>query len=123
MNSRRLCNVIGFLAIIMVAFALIGCSAKEETQSTDIEAMAQEDVYSYSFDIIGGKDVMPLTGYFGPCLPMQNYGGNNQPSTLTDEWYQAVAECGINVLPYPQIDYATAPDATMKMLDLADKGS
>lgn len=120
-KNRKLRIVAGSLAMVMAISSLMGCSAKKETVSVDIKPMEAEEIYSYSFDMIGGSDVMPLTGYFGPCLPMQSYGGNNQPSSLTDEWYQAVVDCGINVLTYPQIDYKSAPEATMKMLDLAEK--
>lgn len=104
----------------MTLLASTGCSQKEQ-EAVAIEDMETEAVPSYSFDYIGGKDVMPIIGYYGPYLTMHSYDGNNFKGTLTDEYYQAIADCGINILSYPQIDYQTAPKSVMKMLDLADK--
>lgn len=125
MKSKVMRAVSVVMCSAMVLGLLSGCEQKSSDEKAKkdvvIKDMEQEEVPVYSFDYIGGNDVMPLLGYFGPYLTMHSYDGNNFPGTLTDEFYQAVADCGINVLSYPQIDYATAPESTMKMLDLADK--
>ena len=115
---RRLSSV---LVTILVLTGTAGCSQLTHKKTSSIEPMEVEEVASYSFDIIGGNDVMPLVGYYGPYRTSYGYNGNNFADNLTDEWYQTVADCGINVLSNPQIDYASAPDAVMKSLDLAAK--
>lgn len=107
-------------AAVLAMLVLSGCGGQEK-EVVDVQPMEQEEVYTYSLDAIGGTDVMPIAGYYGPCLPMHSYGGSTQPSNLTEEWYQAVADCGINLLSNPQIDYAVAPNAVMKSLELAAK--
>lgn len=125
MKSRHLRSVFSILGIAMLLGTATGCAQKksEEAEYKDvvIEDMEAEKAVAYSFDFIGGNDVMPILGYYGPYLSMHSYDGNNFPGTLTDEWYQAVADCGINVLSYPQIDYSNSPKSVMKMLDLAQK--
>lgn len=123
MKNKYIRCIAGLVCVAMMTSMLSGCAQKtdEEAKVVNIEPMEIEEVPSYSFDYIGGKDVMPLTGYFGPCQVSYSYDGNNQPSNLTDEYFKAIAECGINVMTYPQIDYKTAKSSVMKMLDLADK--
>ena len=60
----------------MPLLASTGCSQKEK-EAVVIEDMETEAVPSYSFDYIGGKDVMPIIGYYGPYLTMHSYDGNN----------------------------------------------
>ena len=117
MKSKYLRGISSVLAAVFLLTGVTGCSQK----TASIEPMEIEEVFSYSFDAIGGKDVMPLIGFHGPYRTSYGYNGNNFADNLTDEWYQAVADCGINVLSAPRIDYASAPDAVMKSLNLAAK--
>ena len=109
--------------MVVVLSIASGCALerRKDNQTVDIAPMEIEEVNVYSFDYIGGQDVMPIIGYYGPCPYMYSYDGNNQPSGVTDEYYQMIAESGINILSYPQNDYKTQPENVMKMLDLAHK--
>lgn len=117
MKNKYVRGISSVLATVLLLTGMTGCSSK----SASVEPMEIEEVYSYSFDAIGGKDVMPLIGFHGPYRTSYGYNGNNFADNLSDEWYQAVADCGINVLSAPRMDYASAPDAVMKSLDLAAK--
>lgn len=123
MKNKYLSLIFKIVCVSFVMIMTTGCAGQASKQTADvtIEPMEIEEVASYSFDYIGGKDVMPLLGYYGPCLSPHSYDGNNFPSELTDEYYQMIADCGINVISYPQINYATAKQSVMKMLDLAEK--
>ena len=123
MRNKRLRILCGAMAMLMAFASLTGCSKvdDEETVQVDIEPMEIEEPAVYSFDIIGGNDVMPLIGYHAPLPAMTSYNGNSQPTTATEQFYADMAECGINVLSQPLIDYATAPKTYQKMLDWAYK--
>lgn len=121
MKNKYLHRISSVLAVCLVITLLSGCGQTSVAETNKIEPMEAEKVLSYSFDITGGDDVMPLVGYYGPYRTPYGHNGNGFADNLTDEWYQAVAECGINVISYPQIDYASAPDAVMKSLELAEK--
>lgn len=107
----------GALATVMAVMMLSGCSDREVA----VEPMEREEVASHSFDIIGGDDVMPLGGYYMPLMSVYSINGNSMPDYLTDEYFQMIADSGVNLIPYPITDYANNPAAVMKSLDLAEK--
>lgn len=109
----------GILVAAMVISMVAGC--KKETVKQEIEPMEKEEVAKYSFDVIGGDDVMPLAGYYMPLSSIHSVDGNAMPDYLTDEYFQMIADCGVNLITYPTVDYAAAPSVVKKSLDLAEK--
>lgn len=110
------------LAVTMTA-SCVGCTPKNsegQDQTVVIEPMEAEESYALSFDIIGGKDVMPVGGFFGP-YSATNFSPNAQtiPDFFTDEYMQALADCGVNLLPHTDTD--TSGDLGTKLLDLGEK--
>ena len=85
------------------------------------EDMEKEPVYSLSFDFIGGKDVMPLGGYYGPMPSNYSYNGNSLTDYITDDFYQMIADAGLNLIHHSYTDYATAPQLVRKNLELGEK--
>ena len=66
---------------------------------------------------IGGKDVMPITGYFGPYP----HDYEHLPDYFTDEIYQLISEAGINLMVYSAADYASNPELVEKNLMFGEK--
>ena len=63
---NRSCSILLLATMILTN---VGCTSeqeKQEEQKITIEPMEIEEVHSYSFDFIGGKDVMPLVGFYAP---------------------------------------------------------
>ena len=79
--------------------------------------MRQEESKAIVIDYIGGKDVMPLTGYFGP-YPHEHEGF---PEYFTEEIYRLTAEAGINLMVYSCADYAVTPELVEKNLEYGEK--
>ena len=52
------------LVIVTASMCSLGCVKEEEVVT--IEPMEKEEVASYSFSLIGGNDVMPIGGFYGP---------------------------------------------------------
>ena len=122
--NKKIRRIAGILAGVMILSMLVGCSQNGTVVSSkldSLEPMEAEEVYTYSFDIIGGKDVMPIGGYYGPSESAMSVNGQTAPTSITEEWYKAVAEAGINYIPYPQVAYNAKPEQYLKMLDLAQK--
>lgn len=123
------------LSIVSLSGAFFGCNAdrttndpqtEQELTETDMpkivyEPMEIEEVHSLSFDVIGGKDVMPISGYYGPYLTSYSYNGEAQPDMINDTYYRLIKECGVNVICYTPTNYASKPDAALKMLELGDR--
>lgn len=55
-------------------------------------------VSAVTYDYLGGDEVMPIVGFYGPYYgPLDN---NKRYNFLTDEIYQKIQECGINLINY-----------------------
>lgn len=83
-------------------------------------------VANYSFATIGGTDVMPIVGYYGPALTEDKTvtttsGTYTLPSHLTDAMFSKIAESGINTIGKNDLDYASSSNAVITALELAEK--
>ncbi len=111
-------KIIRVTALLLVMILLAGCAAsKEETLS----ALPQEESRAVSLDFLGGKDVMPVTGYFGPYINSYFVDGDHLADCVTDEFFQKIADMGINLITYTPTDYAVAPGVVKQILDLGEK--
>lgn len=109
-------------SVLMCAVLLMGCSASGVKESeTNAQVMEKEESNAVSISFIGGKDVMPITGYIGPYVHAYSSDGNVFPDYITDEYYQMIADAGVNLIVYSFTDYSGSPDAVTKNLELAEK--
>lgn len=118
MKSRRTRVMALLMTCTLVAGMLVGCDSKAE-QKVEIEPMEPEESYAVSFDLIGGKDVMPIGGFYGPYEPKESMNGNALPNYLTDEVYQDLADAGINLIA--QAYNGGSEENIQKSLDLGEK--
>ena len=51
------------LCLVMCIPLLFGCSKQEQQ---NVEPLEKEEIDTFSFDILGGTDVMPIGGFHGP---------------------------------------------------------
>ncbi len=103
------------LGCALISGMLTGCGATDK--KVEIEPMEAEQSYAVSFDIVGGKDVMPISGFYGPYDPKESIDGNALPNYLSDEVYEALSEAGINLVAQAYI----GSNDVMKALDLGEK--
>ncbi len=77
---------------------------------------------SLSYDFIGGDEVMPIFGFFGPT-PAGT--GGNPNNLLTDKVYGYIKEAGVNMITYTPIDAyhneANGFKDIKKMLEFGEK--
>lgn len=121
-KKRLLCGLLGMAA----AVSLTSCAAQEALQQTEagkgtIEAMEPEEAVSLSFDIIGGSDVMPIMGFYGPTPAEYSWNANALPDLYSDEVYELIKETGINIIGPSMSNYATVPQYSEQLLSQADK--
>ena len=79
--------------------------------------MKLEKSRAVSHPFLGGKDVMPITGYFGPYP----HDYEHLPDYFTEEIMQLTAEAGINLMVYSAADYAKEPELVEKNLTFGEK--
>lgn len=110
-------------ALFLVGVMLVGCSPKaEETDNViDITPLEKEESRAVSFSFLGGQDVMPIGGYYGPMVPYESRDGNMLPTYVSDEIMKMFADAGINLIVYSDMSYSSSPELGKEYLDLAEK--
>lgn len=119
MNSKNKVLKRGISIILATMFICISGCSKEK--AVVIEPMEIEPVHSVSFDFLGGKDVMPISGYYGPYPVAASVDGQSLPDYLTDEIFEKIAECGVNMTHYAPMQINSAPEQYQKLLELGTK--
>lgn len=118
MKTKMVKQILATGLLITMLFSLCSCGNSEVVS---IEPMNEEEVHSLSFDIIGGDDVMPIGGYYGPSSKIDFDDGRKGLDHYTDEVFQLIADSGVNLLLYPNADYNYSTDYVYKELELAGK--
>ncbi len=117
MKHKILKRGISALLLAGMLASLTACG----TQKASLEPMEIEEVQAVSFDFIGGSDVMPISGYYGPYMVDSSVDGESFPNYITDEIFESITECGVNMTHYTRTDYKTSPEDTRKLLELGEK--
>ena len=105
------------LSILLITPMTIGCGAKSDAKYYEVG-----DVYSLSFDIIGGRNVMPIGAYYGPNeTDYKSENGNQAFDFVSDEFYSLVDAVGVNFLCSTRDFYELKPQSVHKGLQLCEK--
>lgn len=107
---------ISLLLLTGMLLSLVACG-KEKA----IAPMEIEEVQAVSFNFIGGTDVMPISGYYGPYMVESSVDGESFPNYITDEIFEMITDCGVNMTHYTRTDYKSSPENTKKLLELGEK--
>lgn len=83
--------------------------------------MLREESRAISYEYIGGKNVMPIMGFLGPEVTWHTPEQYPFPDRIQDYYYKMIAECGINVINYTNMDYAEVPELVKKAMDYCEK--
>lgn len=102
--KKKIGKIASFIMVMSVVMSiLIGCA----DQYTVTEKREAPQVNAVSYDIIGGDDVMPVGGFWGPFTSDPNlakfpekipYLSGKLPNFVTDEYYKLIKASGINTL-------------------------
>lgn len=130
MRKKLTCIALG-LILGLVGSISVGCGSKgsplvlykEGMEYTETQKIAPGEVYALTYDFLGGSDVMPIGGFYAPYASGGSDNGNQQPDFLTDYFFQAIADCGINMMFYSQDRWSLGGTNTSlnKALDLCEK--
>ena len=83
---------------------------------TEAAKRAENPVAAVSFEFLGGSDVMPIGGFYGPYASGGSMDGNDFPNYLSDRVFRQLQECGINMVVYA-IDIWTTGAENPKCLE------
>ena len=119
MKTRMIRSML--LSILICMFAITGCTTSKKADGQSKMEKEEADVVSISN--IGGKDVMPIGGFFGPYVHSYNEDVRSFPNYISDEIFKMIADSGTNLIMYTMTDYGEHPDAMNTYLDLAEKNN
>lgn len=119
-NSMFLKTVCSILSLVIFTLTFCGCTDNSE-KNVSIEPMEAENPDVYGFDFLGGSDVMPIAGYYGPMPSTFSVDGQSLPDYISDEFFEKISESGVNLLHHQYTDFATNPSLVRKLLDLGEK--
>ena len=110
--------------VVCILLSQVGCSTGKENVNTEsdkvvIEKMEPEETHTLSFDVIGGKDVMPVAGYFGPYVSSFSPNAQTHPNFYTDEFMKQIPATGVNLITY--IESGTAGERGQTLLEFQSK--
>ena len=97
------------LSLFSLVLSLASCQtggpavtkAYEEGMEYQEASVREEETYaSLSYDIIGGDEVMPIGGFYGPYASGGSVDGHNFPNFVSEKYYQAFEDAGINLFVY-----------------------
>lgn len=117
MKCKNLKRVLSLLVVSVMSLSVYGCGAE---QKVSIEPMEIEEVNVLGFDFLGGEDVMPISGFYGPTLSNYSYNGQSLPDYFTDDIFALISECGVNMIGHSYTNYELAPSYVYKMLELGE---
>lgn len=124
MKRRYLAGILA--GIMLVSVGLVsGCAKKQEevpvTENVKVTPMEKEEANAVSFNFIGGKDVMPIGGFYGPSLYNFCWNGNQLPDAFSDEMMELISESGVNLITHSGILTQKTMDVVYKLLAQAEK--
>ena len=115
-------SLTGVICFILLITSFSGCvSEKEVSEKIEIPKMEAEEPDVYGFDFLGGTDVMPISGFYGPRLTHFSFDGQSMPNYVSDEFMATLAEMGINHIGQSYTYQGETPGAVAELLRLGEK--
>ena len=113
--NKRIKNYITF-SLAALLTTLSACHKGDESY------YERKEVYKVTFEAIGGQDVMPVGGYYGPNgTDYKSENGNEAVDFVSDEYYSLIRQAGVNIILSPCDYYDINPKSVIKGLELCEK--
>lgn len=113
-------------ALLCCSVALAGCSkgrpagTLQEGAYVVTEKGTPEQYDSLYFNFLGGKDVMPIGGFYGPYTTGGSANGFVFPDLMTEKYYKLIADAGVNTIVYSKDTELHNGAAILKGLELGE---
>ncbi len=140
---KRTEKLLSFALAATLTLGLTSCGTAEDKKNNGKGTVAAGDVVLYEegmdytaasktdpkhyatlyYDYLGGDEVMPIGGFYGPTTSGGSIDGNEIKELISDYVYGKLEEAGINMLVYSRDMWMNdgANATANRMLDLAEK--
>lgn len=135
--NKRIKKVLSFLLLGCMSFSATACRGNTDKKiEADVVLYTEGMEYvttekgtpkpyaSLTFEYLGGDDVMPIGGFYGPSsYSGGSVDGNELKDLLSDDVFAAIADAGVNMIVYNRDMWMTEGDNQIanKVLDLCEK--
>lgn len=107
-----------------LAVCAAGCGNK--TTASDVKKLANGNYYvsekgeaveynSLYFDFLGGKDVMPVGGFYGVYNSGGTIDGLEIPQMVSDKYFKMISDAGVNMVVYSRDEDAATVKKTLEL--------
>ena len=120
---RKTISLILGAFLLMTTAACGGGDMKLITSDADYVRSVRgetEEVNAVSFDIIGGDDVMPIGGFYGPFTPSSSINGQKLPDYVSEEFFAMISDMGINLIVNAPEFFSANTSSVTKALQLCE---
>ena len=108
------------IKIVPYWITMDGTEVRGKELITCVADYGRNRTQAVSVDFIG-DDTLPITGYNGPYVISDANDAKLFPNYITDEYFQLIAESGVNVIIGSNLDYNYYPDQVKKALKFGEK--
>ncbi len=122
------------LAALLGLTTLVGCGSSKSSKDGSTGAqLLQEGQYTVTqkgtpekfatvyYNAIGGKDVMPIGGFYGPFGSGGSINGYQIPNFVSDKYYSLMQDAGVNMIVYSPDSDTLARASILEALRLGEK--
>ncbi len=92
-----------------------------EVKVSEMELMPVEQANTYGFEFLGGTQVMPIGGFYGPLPKANTTYPELVPNYISDEYFRMIEDCGVNLIVYSEVYYESDPLSVKRMLELGER--
>ncbi len=128
MTMKKLTKIICLLLCSILLFSMLGCQDmgdvvlyQDGMEYKVTEKGTPEPYATYSYDIIGGRDVMPIGGFCGTVKGDASINGVDYPNFMTEEYVKLLSEAGLNTIVYMNDRANQIPSDIKNLLEYGEK--
>jgi hypothetical protein len=119
--GKNYVKIIAFLLSLSIFTSLCSGCTFGPNGSAEVTPMEKEESLAVSFDFLGGKDVMPIGGFYAPYNRDFSFDGNQVQNLYSEEIFQLIAEAGVNILTSSADTYSGNGEVVHLALQLGEK--
>lgn len=136
--NKKTTRVLSVLLLGSTVFSAAACGGTDPAKKIDADVELYTEGMEYvttekgtptpyaslTFEYLGGSDVMPIGGFYGPSsYSGGSVDGNELKDLLSDDVFSAIADAGVNMIVYNRDMWMTEGDNQIanKVLDLCEK--
>lgn len=116
---------------LMLGFSALAVGCSDDIQSNAVlleegkyfytEKQTPQTVNKLAFDFLGGDDVMPIGGFYGPYASGGSTNGFQFPDFVQEKYYKLLSDAGVNMVVYSRDNDSANKASILESLELGEE--